>query len=83
MEAHTQRMTTPEAKQKYAARGHRGERPFAQIKHHFGARQFLLRGLKEVRMEWTWLVNAFNLRTLLTLIQARPGPDPETIIAAP
>ena len=83
IEAHAQRMATPEAKKKYAARGYRGERPFAQIKHHFGARQFLLRGLKKVRMEWTWLVNAFNLRTLMTLIQARPGPDPETIIAAP
>ena len=83
IEAHTQRMATPEAKTKYAARKHRGERPFAQIKHHFGARQFLLRGLKKVRIEWTWLVTAFNLRTLLTLIQARPGPTPETIIAAP
>ena len=52
IEAHTQRMTTPEAKQKYAARGHRGERPFAHITHHFGARQFLLRGLNKVRLEW-------------------------------
>ena len=34
-------------------------------------------------MEWTWLVNAFNLRTLMTLIQARPGPEPEPLIAAP
>jgi transposase len=83
IEAHTQRMTTPEAKTKYAARKHRGERPFAQIKHHFGARQFLLRGLKKVRIEWAWLVSAFNLRTLLTLMQPRPGPDSETIIAAP
>lgn len=76
IEAHAQRMATPEAKTKYAARKHRGERPFAQIKHHFGARQFLLRGLKKVRIEWTWLVTAFNLRTLLTLLQPRPGPDP-------
>ena len=83
IEAHSQRMTTPEAKQKYAARCYRGERPFAHIKQHFGARQFLLRGLNKVRLEWTWLMSAFNLRTLLTLIQARPGPNPETIIAAP
>ena len=83
IEAHAQHMATPEAKKKYAARGYRGERPFAQIKHHFGARQFLLRGLKKVRIEWTWLVNAFNLRTLMTLIQARPGPEPEPLIAAP
>lgn len=83
IEAHAQRMATPEAKQKYAARKHRGERPFAQIKHHFGARQFLLRGLKKVRMEWTWLATAFNLRTLLTLLQPRPGPAPEPLLAAP
>ena len=83
IEAHAQHMATPEAKKKYAARGDRGERPFAQIKHHFGARQLLLRGLKKVRIEWTWLVNAFNLRTLKTLIQARPGPAPEPLIAAP
>jgi transposase len=83
IEAHSQRMATPEAKQKYAARMHRGERPFAHIKHHLGARQFLLRGLKKVRLEWTWLVSAFNLRTLLTLLQPRPGPEPETITATP
>ena len=83
LEAHAQRMTTPEAKQKYAARKHRGERPFAHIKHHFGARAFLLRGLKKVRTEWTWLVTAFNLRTLLTLMQPRPGPDPLPLPAAP
>ena len=83
IEAHAQRMATPAAKQKYAARKHRGERPFAQVKHHFGARQFLLRGLNKVRLEWTWLMNAFNLRTLMTLMQPRPGPTPETIIAAP
>ncbi len=58
-------MPTPEAKQKYAARRSRGERPCAQIKQHFGARQFHLHGLKKVRIEWTWLVNAVNLRTLL------------------
>ena len=78
IEAHAQHMATPEAKKKYAARGDRGERPFAQIKHHFGARQFLLRGLKKVRQEWHWLMSAFNLRTLLTLIQARPGPRAPT-----
>ena len=81
--AHAPRMTTPEAKQKYAARKYRGERPFAHIKHHFGLRSFLLRGLKKVRIEWTWLVTAFNLRTLLTLMQPRPGPEPPPVPAAP
>ena len=49
--AHARRMTTLEAKQKYAVRKHRGERPFAHIKHHFGARSFPLRSLKKVRLE--------------------------------
>ncbi len=78
IEAQAQLMATPEAKQKYAARRYRGERSFAQIKHHFGARGFLLRGLKQVRIEWNWLTIAFNLRTLLTLLQPRPGPHPAT-----
>ena len=47
---------------------------FAHVKQHFGIRQFLLRGLKKVRIEWTWLVSSFNLRTLMPLIQARPDP---------
>ena len=72
IEAHTQRMTTPEAKKKYAVRQYRGERPFAHIKQHFCARQFLLRGLNNVRIEWTWLTSAFNLRPLITLLQPRP-----------
>ena len=83
VEAHAQRMATPEAKKKYAARKHRGERPFAHIKHHFGMRQFLLRGLKKVRIEWTWVVNAFNLQTLMPLRQPRPGPAPQPSTAAP
>ncbi len=81
IEAHAQLMSTPEAKQKYAAWRYCGERPFSQIKQNFGERQFLLRGLNKVRIQWTWLVNAFNLRTLMPLIQARPEPEP--LIAAP
>ena len=84
VEAHAQRMTTPEAKQKYAVRKHRGERPFAHIKHHFGIRSFLLRSLEKVRLEWLWLTSAFNLRTLLNLIQnPRPGPAPSPVPATP
>jgi len=82
MEAHALRMATDEAKQQYSARSHRGERPFAQVKHHFGARGFLLRSLKKVRIEWNWLMTAFNLRTLITLLQPRPGPQ-TTVSAAP
>jgi transposase len=71
---HARRMATPEAKQMYKRRRHPGERPFAMIKQHFGARRFLLRGLERVRIEWRWLATAFNLHRLLSLIKGRAGP---------
>ena len=73
-EEHAQRMATDEAKKKYSRRRHVGECPFAIIKHHFGARRFLLRGLNQVRIEWRWLATAFNLQRLMNLIQNRAGP---------
>jgi len=72
--AHARRMATPEARQIYARRRHPGERPFAIIKHHFGARRFLLRGLERVRCEWQWLTTAFNVHRLIGLIRSRAGP---------
>lgn len=74
--AHARRMATPEAQQKYARRRHPGERPFAMIKHRFGARRFLLRGLERVRCEWRWLATAFNLHRLMGLIHSGAGPPP-------
>ena len=50
-EAHAKKMATPAAKDIYVQRRHPGERPFAVIKHQFGARHFLLRGLKKVQQE--------------------------------
>lgn len=80
-QAHARKMATPEAKEKYARRRHPGERPFAVIKHHFGARRFLLRGLDRVRTEWNWLATAFNLERLMNLIQIRAGPtSPVTVV---
>jgi transposase len=69
-----ERMRTETAQQKYAQRRHPGERPFAVIKQHFGARQFLTRGLERVTQEWRWLSIAFNLKLLIGLI--RSGLDP-------
>jgi hypothetical protein len=68
------RMSTEDAKTKYARRRHVAERPFAMIKHHYGARRFLLRGLDRVRQEWQWLATAFNLGRLMTLLRSRAGP---------
>jgi hypothetical protein len=75
---HLARMATPEAKAKYAQRKSVGERPFAVIKHHFGARHFLLRGLAQVRTEWRWLATAFNLHRLMSLLRSRAGPAAES-----
>lgn len=68
------RMSTAAGKATYARRRHVAERPFAMIKHHYGARRFLLRGLDRVRQEWQWLATAFNLGRLLSLLTCRAGP---------
>lgn len=73
------RMATPEAQKKYARRRHVAERPFAMIKHHYGARRFLLRGLDRVRQEWCWLATAFNLERLMSLLHNRAGPSAATV----
>jgi transposase len=73
-EALAQRMSTEAAQTKYARRRHVAERPFAMIKQHGGARQFLLRGLDRVRQEWRWLATAFNLGRLMSLFRSRAGP---------
>lgn len=77
------RMAQPEAQVKYKRRKEVGERPFAIIKHHFGARRFLLRGLEHVRTEWRWLTTAFNLQRLMSLFKSRAGPETQPIVAHP
>ena len=79
--AHAKKMATDEAKQKYSRRRHAGERPFAVIKAHFGARSFLTRGRDRVRCEWLWLTSSFNLYRLLRLLAS--GPDPPATSIAP
>ena len=82
-DAHAEKMATDDAKQKYASRGHAGERPFAVIKHQFGVRRFLRRGLKAVRDEWLWLTSAFNLQQLIGLIRSGAGPPPTHLSDSP
>lgn len=77
-----QRMSTPEAKQKYARRKEVAEHPFAIIKQHYGVRQFLLRGLEGVRQEWCWISTAFNLHKLINL-RSRPGPTAAMGVTSP
>lgn len=74
--AHAEKMSRETSQQKYSRRRHPGERPFAMIKGHFGARRFLTRGLLRVRNEWLWLSSAFNLHRLMSLIRSGAGPPP-------
>jgi transposase len=73
-ERHAAKMATQEAKDLYKLRRHSGERPFAVIKHQFGLRQFLLRGLEKVQTEWRWAATAFNLDRIISLLRNRAGP---------
>ena len=63
-------MQTAEGQATYAHRMHSAETPFAHIKQVLGVRQFLLRGLDNVRTEWGWVCTAFNIQKLLTAVAA-------------
>ena len=52
------------AQKKYDQRMRIAETPFALIKHVLGLRQFLLRGLAKVKLEWLWTCAAVNLDKL-------------------
>ena len=73
-ERHAQHMAKPESQGIYSLRRHPGERPFAVIKHQFGLRRFLLRGLERVQNEWRWATLAFNLQRLMSMHRSRDGP---------
>jgi transposase len=79
-ERQARHMAKPESQEIYKLRRHAGETPFAWIKQRFGLRQFLVRGLERVRMEWRWAATAFNLCRLMTLLaghRGRAGPEPQ------
>jgi len=61
---HRQWMKTDEARRLYARRQQLSEPTFGILKDQMGARRFLLRGLVNVRAEFTLMATAFNLRTL-------------------
>jgi hypothetical protein len=63
-EAMDARLRGEDARQRRGLRSHLSEGTFGTIKHVLGLRQFLLRGLRKVRMEWTWTALTFNLRKL-------------------
>jgi len=61
---------TPEGKKHYALRKQTPEPVFGIIKSVLGFRQFLLRGLDQVRGEWNLMTMAWNLKRMFVLAGA-------------
>ena len=70
VEAMAHRLKTPEGKKLYALRKQTPEPVFGIIKSVLGFRQFLLRGLDNVRGEWNLVTMAFNMKRLFALAGA-------------
>src|SRR4051812_19794196 len=70
VEAMAHRLKTPEGRKLYALRKHTPEPVFGIIKSVLGFRQFLLRGLDNVRGEWNLVTMAYNVKRLFTLAAA-------------
>jgi hypothetical protein len=70
VEAMRHRLLTPEGKQFYALRKQIPEPVFGIIKSALGFRQFLLRGLDQVRGEWSLVTMAWNIKRIVALAAA-------------
>jgi transposase len=70
VEAMAHRLKTPEGRALYALRKQTPEPVFGIIKAALGFRQFLLRGLKKVRGEWSLVTMAWNLKRMFVLNSA-------------
>lgn len=62
------RMASEPAQKLYRQRPRIAETPFAILKSIMGLRQFLLRGLDKVKIEWRWAATAFNVAKLVRAI---------------
>jgi transposase len=58
------KLSTPEGKALYKRRQHSIEASFGIIKHVMGFRQFLLRGLDKVDLEWKLVTLAYNMKMI-------------------
>lgn len=59
------KMAREDSRAIYRKRLHTAETPFAVLKHVMNLRQFLLRGLENVKTEWLWACTAFNMAKLV------------------
>ncbi len=67
VEANARRLKTPEGRKLYALRKQTPEPVFGIIKSVMGFRQFSLRGLDNVRGEWSLVTMSWNIRRIFTL----------------
>jgi len=67
VEAMAYRLQTPEGKKLYAKRKCMPEPVFGIVKSVLGFRQFLLRGLENVRGEWSLVTMAWNVKRMFVL----------------
>jgi IS5 family transposase len=67
VEAMAHRLKTPEGRALYALRKQTPEPVFGIIKSVLGFRQFSLRGLENVRGEWSLVTMAWNLKRMFAL----------------
>jgi IS5 family transposase len=67
LEAMAHRLQTQEGKKLYALRKQMPEPVFGIIKSVMGFRQFLLRGIDQVRGEWSLVTMAWNMKRMFTL----------------
>jgi Transposase DDE domain len=70
VEAMAHGLKTPEGRALYALRKHTPEPVFGIIKSALGFRQFLLRGLGNVRGEWNLVTMAYNVKRRFALAAA-------------
>ena len=77
-EALSQYMAIQEGQAAYKKRAPAIEGAFGIIKAVLGIRRFLLRGLANVRMEWTWICTAYTLKKLLAREANSASGTPKT-----
>jgi len=68
-EAMAKKVHSDAGREIYRQRQSVAESPFGVIKNVMGVRQFLLRGLENVRTEWRWVCTAYNLRILVKWVR--------------
>jgi hypothetical protein len=81
-----QKLRTPEGQKRYLRRQASIEPVFGIIKRVLGFRQFSLRGLQKVALEWNLVCVAYNLKRLhklLSLAKPRPNAPKPTSLKPP